>query len=156
MIDKIIKIRLEENKAYKYNFIKRVLRDLPAWFGIEEAIIAYAKEARELDTYIISINDEDQGFLIIKETSPYTIDLYCLGLFSKARCQGLGRILVEEILNLYRMKFRFCQVKTLDEGRDKYYDKTIRFYKSLGFVKLETIKEIWGEENPCMIMVKSL
>lgn len=156
MKDLKIKIRLEEKKDYKRKFVEKVLRDLPDWFGIEEAILAYGKEARELDTYIISLNKEDLGFLIIKETSPYTIELYCLGLFAKSRGQGLGRILVDEVLNLYREKFMFCQVKTLDEGIDKHYDKTIGFYKSLGFMKMETIKEIWGEDNPCMIMIKSL
>lgn len=156
MNDEIIKIRLEENKAYKSDFVERVLRDLPNWFAIEDALIEYAKDACDLDTYIISLKDEDLGFLTIKETSAFSIELYCLGLFSKARGMGLGRILVDEVLYLYKERFRFCQVKTLDEGLDKYYDQTIGFYKSLGFVKLETIKEIWGEDNPCMIMIKSL
>lgn len=156
MIDKIIKIRLEENKDYKRIFVEKVLRDLPDWFGIEDAILSYACDAYDLPTYILSLNDEDLGFLTIKETSAYTIELYCLGFFLRARGLGLGRILVDEVLNLYKEKCRFCQVKTLDEGLDKYYDQTISFYKSLGFLKLETIKEIWGNDNPCMIMVKSL
>lgn len=48
-------------------------------------------------------------------------------------------------------------VKTLGESHpDKYYKLTREFYNRCGFYPLEEIKEIWGEENPCLIMVKAL
>lgn len=156
MLDKKIKIRLEKNKKYKSDFVKKVLDDLPDWFEFEEANKSYAENAKNFATYIISENDKDLGFIIIKETSNYAIEIYCLGILNESRSKGYGRLLVDEVLNLYRKSHSFAQVKTLDEGLDKYYDQTIGFYKSLGFLKLETINEIWGEDNPCMIMVKSL
>ena len=133
-----------------------MLRDLPDWFGIEDSIIQYADHSKEYDTFIISMDDEDLGFLTIKETSSHAIDLYCLGIFRKYRNKGLGTILVDEVVDLYKNNFSLAHVKTLDYGIDKFYDQTIRFYESLGFMKLETIKEIWGEDNLCQIMVKSL
>lgn len=156
MRDEKIKIRLEKDKKYKPKFVKKVLDDLPDWFEFEEAKINYAEKSIIYDTYIISENNYDIGFLIVKETSKDAIEIYCLGILQAFRSKGYGRLLVDEILNLYRESHGFVQVKTLDYGIDKYYDQTIGFYKSLGFVKLETIKEIWGEDNPCMIMVRSL
>lgn len=156
MKNRKLKIRKEKNKTYKHDFVEKVLRDLPDWFGIEDSIIQYADNSKENDTFIISVDGEDLGFLTIKETSNHAIDLYCLGILSKYRNTGLGTTLVREVLDLYKNNFSLAHVKTLDEGVDEFYDQTIRFYKSLGFMKLETIKEIWGEENPCQIMVKSL
>lgn len=156
MRDEKIKIRLEKDKRYKPKFIKKVLDDLPDWFEFEEAKVNYAEKSKIYDTYIISENNYDIGFLVVKETSKDAIEIYCLGILQAFRSKGYGRLLVDEILNLYRESHGFVQVKTLDYGIDKYYDQTIGFYNSLGFVKLETIKEVWGEDNPCMIMVRSL
>ena len=156
MKDKVIRIRLEGNVAEKASFVKKVLDDLPDWFEFEEAKVNYAQRSEIYDTYIISENNYDIGFLIVKETSKDAIEIYCLGILQAFRSKGYGRLLVHEVLNLYRESHGFVQVKTLDYGIDKYYDQTIGFYKSLGFLKLETINEIWGEDNPCMIMVKSL
>ena len=152
----MVEIRREEDKKYKFKFVKKVLDTLPDWFSDGEANLSYAKSSRDMDTYIISDQESDLGFLIIKETSDKSIEIYCLGLYPSYRNKGLGKILVNEVLTLYKESFDIVQVKTLDYGLARYYDETICFYKSLGFIKLETIKEIWGESNPCMIMVKSL
>lgn len=156
MRDEKIKIRLEKDKKYKPKFVKKVLDDLWDWFEFEAAKVNYAEKSKIYDTYIINENNYDIGFLIVKETSKDAIEIYCLGILQAFRSKGYGRLLVDEVLNLYRESHGFVQVKTLDYGIDKYYDQTIGFYKSLGFVKLETIKEVWGEDNPCMIMVRSL
>jgi hypothetical protein len=48
-------------------------------------------------------------------------------------------------------------VKTLGESSDyEYYKGTREFYGSVGFYPLEEIKEIWNDENPCLIMLMSL
>ena len=52
---------------------------------------------------------------------------------------------------------KFLIVKTLgDSHPDNNYKRTRGFYNKVGFYPLEEIKEIWGEENPCLIMVKSI
>ncbi|MGH4139155.1 hypothetical protein [Clostridium sp.] len=35
-------------------------------------------------------------------------------------------------------------------------EETREFYKNVGFCPLEEIKEIWGDKNPCLIMVKTI
>lgn len=32
--------------------VDRILRSLPDWFGIEEAIVDYVKKARDLESYV--------------------------------------------------------------------------------------------------------
>lgn len=52
-------------------------------------------------------------------------------------------------------KIKFLMVKTLGESHpDVNYKSTREFYYKAGFFPLEEIKEIWGKENPCLIMVK--
>ena len=36
------------------------------------------------------------------------------------------------------------------------YDRTNRFYRSMGFREFEVIPELWGPENPCQIYVMAL
>jgi len=46
------------------------------------------------------------------------------------------------------------QVKTLDKSHpDKNYACTRKFYEAMGFRPLECIPELWGKDNPCLIMV---
>lgn len=49
----------------------------------------------------------------------------------------------------------WLEVKTLDASRaSESYTRTRAFYLSAGFEPLECIPEIWGSDNPCLIMVK--
>jgi hypothetical protein len=49
------------------------------------------------------------------------------------------------------------QVKTLGPSRlDEHYAKTRAFYEAMGFRPLEEFKQIWDENNPCLVMVKRL
>ncbi|WP_253197933.1 hypothetical protein [Clostridium gasigenes] len=48
------------------------------------------------------------------------------------------------------------QVKTVKEGCYDEYDRTIAFYKNLGFKELECFPILWDEWNPCQIYIISL
>jgi hypothetical protein len=51
----------------------------------------------------------------------------------------------------------FLTVKTLDESREsKSYEKTRKFYLSVGFLPLEVFPLLWDENNPCLFMAKSI
>ncbi len=51
----------------------------------------------------------------------------------------------------------YMQVKTLGPSRpDKGYAGTRAFYAAMGFRPLEEFPQIWGEHNPCLILVKRL
>ena len=70
---------------------------------------------------------------------------------------GIGRDLVLHAESLLRGRSKeYLQVKTLGPSRaDEYYERTRRFYRSMGFRALEE-NSLWGETNPCLIMVKHL
>lgn len=149
-------IRLEKDRAYKEDFVISVLKDLGDWFEHEEATRSYGKKARDLDTFIISKDTTDLGFVMVNKTSEDTIEIYCLGIYKAHHRKGLGTYLLDHVFDYYKKSYKLVQVKTLAEGIDKYYDRTIGFYKKLGFIKLEVMDELWGPDNPCLVMVKSL
>jgi hypothetical protein len=51
----------------------------------------------------------------------------------------------------------YLQVKTLSDAHpDAGYARTRAFYQAMGFRPLQELPELWGEENPCLQMVKGL
>ena len=54
------------------------------------------------------------------------------------------------------MGYSFIQVKTVLMGKYEDYDKTNRFYISLGFKEFEIFPTLWDERNPCQIYVMAL
>lgn len=52
---------------------------------------------------------------------------------------------------------KYAIVKTLSNIVNfEPYEKTRRFYASVGFEQLLTLTEMWDEENPLLIMIKLL
>jgi ribosomal protein S18 acetylase RimI-like enzyme len=79
-----------------------------------------------------------------------------LGVLPEMQNKKIGNKLVSESLKESGEKYKVCEVKTLSET-DSYepYKKTRAFYKSVGFIGIETIDPYpeW-ENNPCQIFVK--
>lgn len=68
-----------------------VLRALPDWFGIEEAIRHYTAEVAALPTWLTHAGGEAVGFLSIKPHSPAAAEIYVMGILPACQRQGLGR-----------------------------------------------------------------
>lgn len=52
---------------------------------------------------------------------------------------------------------RYLTVKTLSSSNnDLFYAKTREFYRAMGFLPLEEFKTLWNEENPCLMLIKSI
>jgi GNAT superfamily N-acetyltransferase len=81
-----------------------------------------------------------------------------MGVLDKYHRIGIGRMLITASENLCREnKVTFLTVKTLDESRkSESYEKTRLFYLSIGFKPIEVFNSLWGEDNPCLLMVKVL
>lgn len=135
-----------------------ILRSLPEWFGIEDAIIHYLQEIENLPTFITQENNQVIGFLTLKLHTDFAAEIYVMGIRPDAHRQGLGRRLVHKAEdNLRQQGIEYLQVKTLSpEHPDSNYANTRTFYEALGFRHLEEFKELWGEENPCLQMIKKL
>ncbi|WML45436.1 GNAT family N-acetyltransferase [Neobacillus sp. PS3-40] len=152
IIKKIMDIR-EKSKVTNL-----VLRKIPEWFGIEEAINNYVKEVEGTDFYALFLEDNPIGFISIKSNNQYTSEIYVMGILKKYHKKGFGKkLLLKAEETLINNQVKFLMVKTLgDSHSDLNYKNTRQFYTKVGFFPLEEIKEIWGEENPCLIMVKYL
>lgn len=135
-----------------------VLRALPNWFGIEEAIQHYTAEVAALPTWLARAGDEAVGFLSIKQHSSAAAEIYVMGILTAYHRQGLGRRLVAAAEDRLRAAgVTFLQVKTLSPAHpDPFYARTRQFYQSVGFQPLEEFPTLWGEANPCLLLIKYL
>ncbi len=151
---KVIRI---ENPQEKSQICDKVLRSLPQWFGIESAIIDYIKDVQDMETWA-SVETDVIGFISIKKHNEHTAEIHVMGLLSNYHGKKIGSKLVhaaEE--SLIAQGFKFITVKTLSEKRsDENYDKTRKFYLKYGFTPIEEFKTLWGEHNPCLMMIKNL
>ena len=141
--------------AERSRIAEAVLRDLPDWFGIEESTRQYIEDAATLPTLVV---EPDAGFLCLKQHTPRAAEIYVMGVRREQHRRGIGRALVAAAERWCRAQgIRYLQVKTLAPSHpDELYGRTRRFYQARGFRPLEELAAIWGEENPCLIMVERL
>ena len=147
------------NQEIKSSISELVLRNLPEWFGIEESIQKYMDQVKNKCFFAVKIGDKPIGFISIKDHNKYTSEIYVLGLLKEFHGKGIGKKLLNKVVRkLEQQKSKkFLTVKTLsDLHPDKYYKKTRKFYNEMDFYPLEEIKELWGEGNPCLYMIKIL
>lgn len=149
-----INVRLVENNEEKVIIAKNILEALPDYFGIPEATSAYIQDSR--GKIFFSANDKNQpvGFLYLKETSKYTVEIAVMGVLPEYHLQGIGRTLITQAKDIAKQNgYSFMQVKTVQMGIYEDYDKTNRFYQAMGFKELEVFPTLWDENNPCLIYV---
>jgi ribosomal protein S18 acetylase RimI-like enzyme len=151
-------IQIEGPYFEKSEVCTPIIRSLPDWFGIEEAIVHYSNSIDHLPTWLASEGDRVIGFASIKRHTPYSAEVYVMGVLIEAHHKGIGRALIEKSQEwLKAQNVEYLQVKTLGPSDpDEGYAKTRAFYTAVGFRPIEEIKQIWGEENPCLIMIKKL
>ena len=135
-----------------------ILRALPLWFGIEEAVVQYVQDIEHLPTFLAVADGQPVGFLTLKEHFPESAELHVMGIRIEYHRRGLGRALVERAEEWLRSRgSEYLQVKTLSPARpNEEYARTRAFYRALGFRPLEEFPLFWDEANPCLQMVKAL
>lgn len=141
----------------KMKTAKDILEALPQWFGIPEAVEQYICESAEMPFFIANDGEKAVGFLAVKEASRYASEIYVMGVLPEYHRKGFGRRLVMECIEYCRKKgYEFLQVKTLAPSHtDEGYEKTRKFYSSMGFKPLEE-NNIWGNDNPCLVMIRGI
>jgi len=138
----------------------RILRALPDWFGIESSIVEYAGAAEQLPTFVVRAlaGADVLGLLTLRPTSPRAAEVHVMGVLPRHHRHGIGRALVEQAAVYARAEgFTLLHVKTLaPSDPDPGYAATRAFYEALDFVPLEELPQVWGPQNPCLILVRPL
>ena len=136
---------------------RQVLEALPDWFGIAESREAYIRESRAQPFWADVEDGAARGFLALKETSPYTAEIAVMGVLQDRHRCGVGRSLFAAARSYAKAQgYQFLQVKTVREGCYAEYDRTIAFYRSMGFREFECFPTLWDEWNPCQVFVMAL
>lgn len=146
---------LSENKA---QVCEDILRSLPEWFGIEEAVKNYIEEVRTRPVFVAREKGMTAGFLSLTLHNKFTGEIHVMGVKREFHRKGVGKGLVAHAeVYLSERGFKFLTVKTLSSSRESSeYEKTRKFYLALGFAPLEEFKTLWGEANPCLFLAKAI
>lgn len=145
-----------ENKINKREISEIILEALPEWFGIPEATKMYINESCNQPFLAAMEEDEPVGFISMKVNNQYTVEIFVMGILPEYHKRGIGRTLFDKVYSWAKDRgYEYLQVKTLDESHpDVHYAGTRNYYLSMGFRPLECLPELWGKENPCLIMVQ--
>ncbi|MBE5888837.1 MAG: GNAT family N-acetyltransferase [Lachnospiraceae bacterium] len=145
------------NDVEKQNIARDILEALPEWFGIPESREEYIRDSVGQSFFCAYTDDKPVGFLYLKQTGKDTVELAVMGVLKELHRNGIGKALFESAKKSACEKgYSFLQVKTVQMGKYEAYDKTNRFYLSLGFKEFEIFPTLWDEWNPCQIYVMAL
>lgn len=150
---------IEEIKDWqlKADIARLVLEALSAWFEIPQAREQYIKDCKEQIFLAAKENNKITGFICLKETGKDTAEIAVMGVLKEYHRHGTGKKLVMAAKNTAIAKgYSFLQVKTVQMGLYKDYDKTNLFYKNVGFKEFEVFPMLWDKDNPCQVYVMSL
>ena len=133
-----------------------ILEQLPGWFENEQARGAYAADCAKQAVFCAQKDGKTAGFLAAKRLSDRAAEIAVMGVAPKLHREGIGRALFWRCAAwCWQNGIGYLQVKTLGESNpDAGYAKTRAFYQKMGFAPLDWFDEMWGEENPCQILVR--
>ena len=145
------------DQSIKEEIATLILNDLEEWFGMPEYTKEYIENSKNMPFFAAYDKDKAIGFIVLKETSKYTAEIYCMGVLKAYHRKGIGKELFKAFESYAIEKdYKLIQVKTVEEGKYDSYDLTNAFYKSCGFYPLEVFPKMWDEWNPCQILVKAI
>ena len=146
-----------EDRQARRNIAREILEALPDWFGNEQAREEYISASADQPFFAARDDGRPVGFLCLKQTGRDTVELAVMGVRPEYHRQGIGRALFEAAKACaVEAGYSFLQVKTVRMGVYEDYDRTNRFYLSLGFRDFEVLPGLWDEANPCQIYVMAL
>jgi GNAT superfamily N-acetyltransferase len=135
-----------------------VLRSLPMWFGIEEALLMYARDSGTLPTFAQEGEGGVAGFITLQQHFPESWEVHCIAVAARWRNSGLGTRLLTHSENWLRDQgTKFLQIKTVaDSSSSREYAETRQFYAARGYAPLEVFPTLWSPKNPALQLIKAL
>lgn len=146
-----------DDKEEKEKIAREILSNLPQWFGLPESTDEYVESSKDMPFWADIEDNKSRGFIALKETSPYTVELYVMGVLKEFHRNNIGKKLFQACYDYSKKRgYLYMQVKTVKEGCYEEYDRTIAFYKEIGFKEFECLPTLWDEWNPCQIYVMGI
>lgn len=137
---------------------ERILRSLPAWFGIEHALRAYVQRtAIAAESFVARVDGEVVGVALVERGLPETVELALIAVHADHRGAGLGRALVDAAATWAGFAgASLLEVHTVGPSfDDDGYAATRAFYRSCGFLPVREIDGLdW--DGPTLILVLPL
>lgn len=150
-------IEIKESKV-KQEIARKILRDLPEWFGIDESTKEYIEKVAQYTFIAAYVDNEVAGFYSLRRENKDTLDMYVLGVLKKYHNTGIGTRL-QEYVNDYAMlkKYTYMMVITLAEKANNFeYSLTRKFYLKMGFRDFYQNDKIFDSYNPAQILIKEV
>lgn len=149
-------IEIEQRAGGSGAICEAILASLPEWFGIPDSNAAYARAAEKDPVWLALDGDEAVGLMILRRHPDAAAENWLLAVRRDRRGDGIGRRLIAAAVDwAAREGASYLLVKTLGPSHpSEPYAETRAFYQAVGFSPLEEITEIWGEANPCLLMVR--
>jgi GNAT superfamily N-acetyltransferase len=137
--------------------VDSILRQLPEWFGIEDAIRSYVTDASTMPSFLATSDGQVVGVALVRRHFDASAELHLIAVDQNYHGQGVGSMLVAAIEDDLRADgVRMLQVHTVGPSYENApYAQTRAFYEALGFVPLQVFEGVdW--EGPTLILAKSL
>jgi GNAT superfamily N-acetyltransferase len=137
--------------------VEEILRALPGWFGIEDALLNYVDQSKTLPAFVALMDDKMVGICSVKQHTQHAAEIYLMAVDPSLHRFGIGTALLKAAERELRDDgVQLLQVKTLGPSDPSpEYATTRLFYEAVGFRALEEIEGLWPG-NPCLILVKHL
>jgi GNAT superfamily N-acetyltransferase len=136
----------------------KVLMSLPQWFGIRSAREGYARFAARAPMLGAKVDEQIVGYAALSEHFGINCEIHSMGVEPSWHRRGIGRALINATIQWSAERgFKYVTVKTLSEKhKDQHYAKTRRFYLEMGFLPFEELPELWGADNPCLVLMRTI
>jgi ribosomal protein S18 acetylase RimI-like enzyme len=138
--------------------VRRILDGLRMWFGQPDSNDEYVDKARTLINVVARDGDEIVGICLLIRHNPRSAEIDLIAVPEARHREGIGRRILDHIeRELAADGVRMLHVKTYGpSGASVEYERTREFYEGTGFIPLEERTDIWGPQNPCLILAKAL
>lgn len=137
---------------------RRILADLPDWFGRPDATQSYIKAVTTQTTFAWGGDDAWAGIVSLSQPTSDTFDIHVMGVLRRYHRRGGGSALfAASEKHAMAAGARFLTVQTVGPSSpDPFYAKTRAFYATCGMAALAEFKDFWGSGTPMLLMGKTI
>ncbi|MEN3952361.1 GNAT family N-acetyltransferase [Iodidimonas sp. SYSU 1G8] len=149
-------MNIEHVVSGKGALCRSILESLPEWFAIPRAVTQYCEDAEQLPMLRCRADGELIAFTSLKHHTAYATEISVMGVRREFHRQGIGRAMLAEAEDYVRgLGGTYLTVKTLAASNpDPSYQSTRQFYEGIGFMPVEIFPTLWGDTNPCLLVIR--